>query len=372
MKRSMVAVLLVSFAVGTLRAPSMYAQDDAQATITALQTETSRLQTEVAGSDATQSPSTVAPTAEPTIEPTATSDIPGDIPGGSEKATISGFWDGDKIRVNLNGEEKVVHLVGSDAPEIPDDGDLGECFAKESSDRLRRMLPEGRTVYLERDDKDKDKDDRLWRYVWFIGKDRSETHMANRIMIGEGYSIFTEEPRNDRHNAEFRAEQEAAKERNVGLWSACDGGHKKITPTPEPTATPSLGEGGRPAGMGETVTDDGLAITVSNPQFLTEFGFSAPRGGYVFLLVDVTIENVSDDDKNYGEDFFSATDLDTEATFDNLNIISGTGMGSGELSPGEYVSGQVILEIQETASRVRVKFDTSPIAGGENLYWIVE
>lgn len=215
------------------------AQDDAQATISALQTETSGLQTQVASASGTEPAATADEaeptvtadeTAPPTVAPTAPPDLPEGVPSGSEEASIAGHEDGDKIRVALNGETKTVHLIGSDAPEVAGDDDLGECFATESGDRLKEMLPEGRIVYLERDATDEDKDDRLWRYVWFVGEDQGRTRLANRVMIREGYSVFKAEADNTRYDDPFEREQATAKERGAGLWDACGGGHVEITP----------------------------------------------------------------------------------------------------------------------------------------------
>jgi hypothetical protein len=46
-------------------------------------------------------------------------------------------------------------------------------------------------------------------------------------------------------------------------------------------------------------------------------------------------------------------------------------LGNGELSPGEYVTGTVVLEVQERPRRVIVKCDRA-VFDPKHLYWIVE
>ena len=150
----------------------------------------------------------------------------------------------------------------------------------------------------------------------------------------------------------------------------------KVTPkptrTPEPTATPKPGTGDNPAAPGHAVVDDGHKITVSSPRFSAGNEYSKPPGGYVWLLVDVRIENVGDDDLGYTSGQFSARDIDRGVDFDDAySPLLDDPLGTNELSPGEWVTGQVALEVQVTAQRVRVKYDTNPIFGGENLYWLV-
>lgn len=84
------------------------------------------------------------------------------------------------------------------------------------------------------------------------------------------------------------------------------------------------------------------------------------------------ITNVDDDTHGYTEARFSAKDLDTDANFDDTFAFSDQPLGSGELSPGEYVIGQVVLEVQETATRIRVKYDPKSIGSGDEVYWLFE
>jgi hypothetical protein len=145
------------------------------------------------------------------------------------------------------------------------------------------------------------------------------------------------------------------------------------TPVPEPTELPRYGSADNPGQIGDMLEVDGLAATALSGFYTYEYNFSTPRGGYVFLILEVQFENVSDENIDYNSLHFAARDIDTEIDFDDTFALLDTPLGSGELSPGEYVYGQVALEIQETADSVRVKYTVSPgiFNDSEAMYWMV-
>lgn len=115
----------------------------------------------------------------------------------------------------------------------------------------------------------------------------------------------------------------------------------------------------------------GMEVTLTSAFFAQEYGYATPKGGYTFLVVEATVENVGDEEGQYAGNRFSARDLDTDALFDDTFTLADGGLGSGELSPGEYVSGVVVLEVQETVLRARVKYDPQ-LFDDSDLYWVVE
>ncbi len=290
-------------------------------------------------------------------------ELPRGIPAGAQEAKVTGHPDGEKLEVTIEGDDKVVRLLGVDAPEPENEEGYPECYAAEATARLKKMLPVGRTIYLEKDVTDKDKKKRLMRYVWFEGKSDGKAHMANEIMAREGFVVVKEEEKDTKYADRLAEAQEEAQGEEAGLWGECGGGHVAIVP---------LGHGDNPAPIGTTLNVEGQDITVSNPIFTYEYNFSAPKGGYVFLIVDVAITNVdeADEDHAYGSDRFAAIDLDTGAEFDDTFVLLDQPLDTGELSPGEYVYGQVALEVQETAQRIRIKY-TADRAGGDVVYWLV-
>ncbi len=273
-----------------------------------------------------------------------------------------GHIDGDKFTIRRGGESREVLLIGADAPE-PDEGPLGECYAEEAAEALEDLVPEGETVWLERDVDDTDNRDRLLRFVWV--ESGGEAVLVNEVMLREGYASFQARAQNASRDDELTEAEDAAREDEVGLWGACGGNHVEITPEPE------LGDEGLPAPIGTTLRGSGVAVTLTNAYTAYEYGFSTPKGGYVFLVVEATVENVDDEGHGYAGNRFSAKDVDSGAEFDDTFTLTDGGLGTGDLSPGEYVYGVVVLEVQETATNIRVKYDTAAI-GGENLYWLVQ
>jgi len=65
---------------------------------------------------------------------------------------VAYVYDGDTIRVTLDGESTRVRLLNIDAPEEPRDGKPGECLAGEATALLADLLPEGSAVTLAYDD----------------------------------------------------------------------------------------------------------------------------------------------------------------------------------------------------------------------------
>ena len=147
------------------------------------------------------------------------------------------------------------------------------------------------------------------------------------------------------------------------------------TPTvaPAPMETQALGTSSEnPAPFFETVTNGGSSVTPLNGYFATAYGYSTPKGGYKYLVIDATIECAGPDECNFNAMYFSGEDADTGAGYDSVVFVMADGMlGSDTLSPGEYVTGTVLLEVQETASRVIVKYDPKQFDTND-LYWLFQ
>ncbi len=335
---------------------------DPFATVYARQTATAK------AGGGTQSDEDLTPTPTPaTGDGQGDEDRPRGIPSSAVVATVVDHVDGDKIKISrFGGAPEEVLLLGLDAPEL-DEGPQGECYAREAADHLAELLPNGTTVYLESDQTDKDSKKRLLRYVWF--DDAGQGVMANEIMLREGYGSFQARDKDTLHDAEFSPAEDEAKAKQVGLWGACGKNHSKIVP---PTPTPELGDKELPAPIGTTLTGGGVAVTIDSAYTTYQYGSSLAKGGYVFLVMQVSITNLDDNDNHrYSDSRFSAEDVDTGADFDEPQRPNEGGLEDGDLSPGEYASGIVGLEIQETATNVRVQYRTAFI-GGDSLYWLFQ
>lgn len=289
--------------------------------------------------------------------------LPENVPSNVELAEVVAVVDGEVIEVTIDGSSEEVRLIGIDAPDLDVDEEdvVEECFAQESADRLRRLLPAGKSIYLERENDDRDGNERLWRYVWYQSKEGNPGRLLNESLIKEGFAAAREEGQNTKYVDRFRRAEEQAREESAGLWESCGGAHVPIY---------RHGSANDPGSLGETLEADGMAVTLEDALYTEEYNFTTPKGGYLFLILDVRIENVDDENHGYSDFRFSAIDVDTGAEFDDTFTFLDSPLGSDDLSPGEYVTGQVALEVQETATNVRVKYDVSAV-GGDSLYWLV-
>jgi hypothetical protein len=189
-------------------------------------------------------------------------------------------------------------------------------------------------------------------------------------MVADGYSTFTPRDGNDRRDERMKRAEGIAKEEGRGLWEACGGGHVDITPVPK------LGSGDNPAPLGTPLEADGRRITLNGAYFTDTYNFLTPQQNFTYLVVDVTMENISESGKThpYNELCFAGKDMDRGADYDDsfLNP-SDRPLGSGDMLPGDVVNGEVVLEVHQDAVRIRVKYSTGPACiGGKSLYWIVQ
>ena len=167
---------------------------------------------------------------------------PRGIPNDAELATVRSVVDGDTIRVTLaDGTKDTVRLIGIDTPETKAPGEPVGCYGPEASARMEQLLPLGREVWLEADETNRDRFDRLLRYVWVSKKDRGR-YLANEVMVRDGFAL-AKRYRPDTARAErLEAAQARAIDAGRGLWSACPEFVVSLTPistaAPIPTDVP--------------------------------------------------------------------------------------------------------------------------------------
>ncbi len=125
--------------------------------------------------------------------------------------------DGDTIRVNLDGTDTYVRLIGIDAPESASHNP--EVNTEEgvlASEYLRKLVPAGRKVWLEYDETRKDQYDRVLAYVWLDaeGKDMLEVRLLEAGMVRSLHIAP-----NDKYQDYFRELEQQAKDEKAGLWA---------------------------------------------------------------------------------------------------------------------------------------------------------
>ena len=92
-------------------------------------------------------------------------------PADGEVVRVVNVIDGDTIRVEReDGEIERVRYIGMDTPEMTGDESVPEPYSRQAS-LANAGFVEGQTVVLETDTSDRDRFDRLLRYVWVETED---------------------------------------------------------------------------------------------------------------------------------------------------------------------------------------------------------
>ncbi|HUS61763.1 MAG TPA: thermonuclease family protein [Acidimicrobiales bacterium] len=141
-------------------------------------------------------------------------------------ASIVRIVDGDTLVVHFasGGDDEKVRLIGIDTPETHGRGGLKECFGKEATDHLARLLPIDTAVRVVRDVEARDRYGRLLAYLYRS----SDGLFVNQAMAADGYADLLTYPPNVAHTEDFRKAVARARERDVGLWKACGNADKAI------------------------------------------------------------------------------------------------------------------------------------------------
>jgi micrococcal nuclease len=130
--------------------------------------------------------------------------------------------DGDTIEIE--GGERV-RYIGIDTPETVDPKKSKECFGAEAFMQNKKLVA-GKTVRLEKDTTDRDKYNRLLRYVW-VGDD-----FINLDLVKNGFAYayaYTPDTKYQKQISEAQKEAIGAKN---GLWAACSAEAEKYLSDP--------------------------------------------------------------------------------------------------------------------------------------------
>ena len=147
--------------------------------------------------------------------------------------TVLSVTDGDTIRIDYDGTNTPLRIIGIDTPETVDGRTTVQCFGQEASNYLKSKLT-GKKVSIESDptQSDRDKYNRLLRYVYLDGKDIGLDIITN----GYGHEYTYNVPYNKQ--AQYKTAESTAEQNNLGLWAptACNNVTSPSS-TPSPTAT---------------------------------------------------------------------------------------------------------------------------------------
>jgi endonuclease YncB( thermonuclease family) len=134
------------------------------------------------------------------------SDTPQQITIEQSSATVLRVIDGRTIVVDSDDGEQTVRLIGVEALPF---GDPFHGFAQEVVDNWIA----GKDVMLEADDRDRDEQGRLLRYVFFDGV------IINAALLVNGLGKHESERPNTRYNAFMIEMERQARESEVGIWN---------------------------------------------------------------------------------------------------------------------------------------------------------
>jgi len=131
----------------------------------------------------------------------------------SAPAEVVRVIDGDTIEVLIDGVTETVRYIGIDTPE-PYRGGEPACFSGEATERNRELVG-GQVVQLVPGAEDRDRFDRLLRYVYI------NDQFVNELLVAEGFATTMRIEPNTSQAEVFNQAQSAARSAGLGLWSAC-------------------------------------------------------------------------------------------------------------------------------------------------------
>lgn len=141
------------------------------------------------------------------------------VPAGAQEATVVRPVDGDTVVLRgrgagpLSSDPVRVRLLLVDAPETSQGP---ECFGTEAARRAGQLLPGGTLVRVQSDVEEVDRFGRPLLHVW-----NADGVAVGQALVREGYATVLVVGPNTAYLDDFRAAESAARERRLGLWSAC-------------------------------------------------------------------------------------------------------------------------------------------------------
>jgi micrococcal nuclease len=140
------------------------------------------------------------------------------IPEGATEATVAHVHDGDTLFLDgFDGaSETKVRLIGIDSPEIADDDTAQECYGPEATAELRKLLPDGTTVWALHDRETHDQYGRELLYLY-----TADGVLVNRAMVIAGAAVAIRVGENDRYWTDLQAAELDARTAGAGMWAVC-------------------------------------------------------------------------------------------------------------------------------------------------------
>ena len=131
-------------------------------------------------------------------------------PSQTRTARVERVTDGDTVRLVGVGR---VRLIGIDTPEV---FGKSQCFGRESSAFVKRLLRPGAKVRYRVGIESRDRYGRVLAYLWL--RDR---RFLNLLLVERGYALPLTIPPNVDHAERFVSAARRARRHGRGLWLAC-------------------------------------------------------------------------------------------------------------------------------------------------------
>lgn len=122
--------------------------------------------------------------------------------------------DGDTFKIEYNGKESKVRLIGVDTPEsVHPDKSKNTQYGKKASNYTKELI-EGKYITIEFDVSETDQYGRLLVYAYL-----EDGTMLNKKLLEEGYAKIATYPPNVKYVEDFTKIQEEARKNKKGFWS---------------------------------------------------------------------------------------------------------------------------------------------------------
>jgi micrococcal nuclease len=135
----------------------------------------------------------------------------------AQVATVRRIVDGDTLDVRVGGTTVRVRLLQIDTPEVHSGR---ECWGREASAALARLLPSGTTVTMYADPA-LDRTDRYGRALRYVF--RGTTNVNVRLVAQGDAAPYFYDGERGRYAAGLERVAVAARRARLGLWGACPG-----------------------------------------------------------------------------------------------------------------------------------------------------
>ena len=140
------------------------------------------------------------------------------------KAQVMRVIDGDTIWVDIGGNKEKVRFIGINAPELARDGKKAQFMAEEAKDFVEKTIKD-KKIYLEKDLTDRDKYDRLLRYIYLEKPsenpsfDEIRDKSLNGILVKEGFAYSNYYKPNIKYQDFLEKLEDEARENKLGIHS---------------------------------------------------------------------------------------------------------------------------------------------------------